>query len=90
MFSTISALEIARQHSKVSHDSNYSKSPDITKLGHFGVPKTTLRSQWAQKALSKLKLTPFLLVLPVKCNFVQMYSTTLNSAISHLYRGQNF
>jgi hypothetical protein len=24
-----------------------------------------------------LKLTPFLLVLPVKCNFVQVYSTTL-------------
>jgi hypothetical protein len=40
MFSTISALEIARQHSKVSHDSNNSKSPDITKFGHFGVPKT--------------------------------------------------
>jgi hypothetical protein len=43
MFSTISAHEIARQHSKVSHDSNNSKSPDITKFGHFGVPKTTLR-----------------------------------------------
>jgi hypothetical protein len=43
MFSTISALETARQHSKVSHDSNNSKSPDITKFGHFGVPKTTLR-----------------------------------------------
>jgi hypothetical protein len=42
MFSTISALEIARQHSEVSHDSNNSKSPDITKFGHFGVPKTTL------------------------------------------------
>jgi hypothetical protein len=43
MFSTISALEIARQHSKVNHDSNNSKSPDITKFGHFGVPKTTLK-----------------------------------------------
>jgi hypothetical protein len=42
MFSTISALEIARQNSKVSHDSNNSKSPDITKFGHFEVPKTTL------------------------------------------------
>jgi hypothetical protein len=42
MFSTISALEFARQHIKVSHDSNNSKSPDITKFGHFGVPKTTL------------------------------------------------
>jgi hypothetical protein len=42
MFSTISALGIARQHSKVSHDSNNSKSRDITKFGHFGVPKTTL------------------------------------------------
>jgi hypothetical protein len=42
MFSTISALEIARQHSKVSHDSNNSKSPDITKFGHFGVPCTML------------------------------------------------
>jgi hypothetical protein len=43
MFSTISALEIARQHSKVSHDSNNSKSPDIMKFGHFGVPKTMLK-----------------------------------------------
>jgi hypothetical protein len=39
MFSTISALEIARQYSKVSHDSNNSKSPDITKFGHFGGTK---------------------------------------------------
>jgi hypothetical protein len=43
MFSTISELEIAQQHSKVSHDTNNSKSPDIMKFGHFGVPKTTFR-----------------------------------------------
>jgi hypothetical protein len=46
MFSKISALEIPRQHSKVSHDSNNSKSPDITKFGHFGVPKTTLKKNF--------------------------------------------
>jgi hypothetical protein len=45
MFSTISALGIAWQHSKVSHDSNNSKSQDITKFGHFGVPKTTLMKE---------------------------------------------
>jgi hypothetical protein len=56
MFSTISALEIARQHSEVSHDSNNSKSQDITKFGHFGVPKTTLCKQ-TQRAFIVLQNT---------------------------------
>jgi hypothetical protein len=53
MFSTISALEIAQQHIKVSHDSNNSKSPDITKFSHFGVPKTTLKYEHLNSSTEK-------------------------------------
>jgi hypothetical protein len=45
MFSIISALGIARQHSKVSHDSNNSKSPVITKFDHFGYQRPPCHNQ---------------------------------------------
>jgi hypothetical protein len=61
MFSTISALEIARQHSKVSHDSNNSKSPDITIFGHFGVPKTTLNQRSAIALIGSKRVNIYVL-----------------------------
>jgi hypothetical protein len=63
MFSTISALGIARQHSKVSHDSNNSKSQDITKFGHFGVPMTTLNKLGFDSCKWTLALPCILLLL---------------------------